>query len=59
LAIYLRTVVDFALPMGIYFALFVLTAGAVEVVWPIGAIIVGLYGYFRVQFANDGDPDQG
>jgi hypothetical protein len=60
LAIYLRTVVDFIFPLGI--------AIAVLAVYPspptifAGAIVVALYGYFRVKTANEqrtGSPTAG
>jgi hypothetical protein len=53
LAIYLRTVIDCVVPIAIYLALFIVTQGATEVSWLVSSVIVAIYGYFRVQIANE------
>ncbi|MCD0451936.1 hypothetical protein LO762_22465 [Actinocorallia sp. API 0066] len=45
LAIYLRTVADFLIPVGIALAAIVLFG---DPGWFAGAVIAGIYGYFRV-----------
>jgi len=51
LAIYLRTVVDFFLPIGIFIVLFAVYPHAASAVAAL--VIAALYGYFRVKIANE------
>lgn len=51
LAIYLRSFVDFVLPVTVGILLFTMTSIA-EVGWLAGACIAGTYGYMRVLHSN-------
>jgi hypothetical protein len=51
LAIYLRTVIDLILPLGIGLLLFAVHPGGASIL--AGAVIAALYGYFRVKIANE------
>jgi hypothetical protein len=50
LAIYFRNVVDLFFPVGVGIALVLVTG--INLGWLVGAIVVALYGYYRVHFSE-------